>query len=1642
MNFKQQSEGDDGLNLDGESFFIKLMSEFKKTIFNYVYHLLNGERVGFFQRIMLLIIETFQILNFQFCYELSSLWKNKSIVNGIRLVLKITSVYQYFDGNSSSQYSTYKGLFFALSSIFLFLCLIFIYVIISLKRKNTHISFLINILRFSTELLVTVLFLPLIQLFLSPLNCQNGIVDSNQVYVMVNFPTIQCFGSDQIALVFLGIVCSILLSVYVGLMTLLFFGCRINAQDCFTKNSGRGEFCFFILKLILALFYNFLMNKGYDIVFIVIMLIGSFLLFDHYQFNLTYHDFYISKLITAQHAINLWTTLMLILAKITENYQFDGSSIIWIIGIPFVYIIILMRTEQRYDILLINTNQYDILSDPLKQLPYITKLLGRYTKDKHIQIMLDGFLDHHRNTCIQEDCPSKRRLAKTTKFSKALRNEKVSEQLIMVFTVIQSMYYFALQKFPNNTKIRIMYALYLVDVMRSSQQALQELLNTESERPVFDEEFIIFRYKQVIENDLMENSTTLAGQKDQSGSSDVVNELSVQNHERLCRVNIEKSTALHIEFWSQLSEDNPDLGKLSELGFKITIANQNAEDQWNRLDRINTYIPSLMRIYAKFLSDIIHDKDGAFTILKRLVDINFKNQNSNKISNFLDLSTDSRPSIVISAEDDSFGLVANINLAAASLSGYNKMEILNRNVSALMPQMYARYHDQFLESYLATLEPRILNVERILSMKSKQGYISPLIVLVRHVPSLIHGLQFVSTFRINKNLKEVCQLIVNKDGNIDNIGSSCINILRIDIKKLNKKDIPITSIIPSYWDNLKGFQDKHGAIVTVIQSTRAKKEFYAKITAQEIVFRTYGSQGYLLRIEKIKEGETDIKIQEHNKLKNTCNNELSVLGQNSVLQQAKKSKIKKVTINQHLIVRFDSYTLTYVGENLVGPPLQVNEEENANETQSNIFSTLSAVRYNDKDEIQNDEEDLQKNGNQAENKPLVNYGIGIRTVRLLNNQYVDIEELRQKEEEAEEDMEQEQLEEEEEEKNYNKYRQEDQFSAVQQDSNDSGNVFKKKHSFVRFIEESRFLHSSSLEKVKLFALGFVVLCSTFVAVNHILISQQLNEVNERVLVYTKTTMFAADGQREVTKSLMVHMYNKKILTSVIPSQILSDMNQTAYEMKQVNDYIELSSLSLSSQHQNFLNNEKVTLYDISSSQQQTLKLANQQILAKINNLVGDTTFQSYYFTDTDFFFLVYNLMNDYFQFLTIQSNYYLQELNDWGSSQQNQFILFLILSIVWSLLCFIGLLPFYILVNNSQQQILTMFLDIPIARVKKLFQKCENFLACLQGSNEDDASSTFSEMQEDEDQSLTGTNLRRRSKKRRNFRINLKNKQNFFLPFILIIIVFEGYFSYTYILSTNDAQNIQTFLNELNVTSTFEQFYGYSLNSLQLMLINSTFQVNSSSSEQYVNWAINQMYNLNNQLQKEHQENMNIHQSSYNQAFNMIFMEDSCQTLSSLTLLDQLQCEQFAQSNIRQGLSLSLSKHIENFISVFNQYQANQSSPQNNQKLLQSNETQMIQTMQDIYIRVMMRYLVQQFGDSIQQMYDKSQTIRITLLILAIIIILLLYISILVPILNTISREIVRVRSMIFMIPLDIIASVKSIKEIFQPFLSQLYTKE
>ena len=96
--------------------------------------------------------------------------------------------------------------------------------------------------------------------------------------------------------------------------------------------------------------------------------------------------------------------------------------------------------------------------------------------------------------------------------------------------------------------------------------------------------------------------------------------------------------------------------------------------------------------------------------------------------------------------------------------------------------------------------------------------------------------------------------------------------------------------------------------------------------------------------------------------------------------------------------------------------------------------------------------------------------------------------------------------------------------------------------------------------------------------------------------------------------------------------------------------------------------------------------------------------------------------------------------------------------------------------------------------------------------------------------------------------------------------------------------------------------------------------------------------------------------------------------------------------------------------------------------MLDSDEMLELQEMQYVYIRGMFRYLVTQFVNSVQSVYESSNATRVTLLILGIILIILFYLVVWVPTLNNIAKEVQRVRSMMLMIPLDICAEVASIR--------------
>ena len=78
---------------------------------------------------------------------------------------------------------------------------------------------------------------------------------------------------------------------------------------------------------------------------------------------------------------------------------------------------------------------------------------------------------------------------------------------------------------------------------------------TEENKPNLQEEFSIYRYKNIIEEELIETDLKTV----ESKGVDVNQLVNFQNKFVVFQSALEKSVNLHLEFWRELLEENPDI---------------------------------------------------------------------------------------------------------------------------------------------------------------------------------------------------------------------------------------------------------------------------------------------------------------------------------------------------------------------------------------------------------------------------------------------------------------------------------------------------------------------------------------------------------------------------------------------------------------------------------------------------------------------------------------------------------------------------------------------------------------------------------------------------------------------------------------------------------------------------------------------------------------------------------------------------------------------------------------------------------------------------------------------------------------------------------------------------------------------------
>lgn len=65
-----------------------------------------------------------------------------------------------------------------------------------------------------------------------------------------------------------------------------------------------------------------------------------------------------------------------------------------------------------------------------------------------------------------------------------------------------------------------------------------------------------------------------------------------------------------------------------------------------------------------------------------------------------DIGFEPQPTLLVSTAPEKFAQITNLNLASCNLFGYNKSEMINRKINIFMPNLYSKFHDGIIESFL------------------------------------------------------------------------------------------------------------------------------------------------------------------------------------------------------------------------------------------------------------------------------------------------------------------------------------------------------------------------------------------------------------------------------------------------------------------------------------------------------------------------------------------------------------------------------------------------------------------------------------------------------------------------------------------------------------------------------------------------------------------------------------------------------------------------------------------------------------------------------------------------------------------------------------------------------------------------------
>ncbi|KAL4459259.1 hypothetical protein ABPG73_001296 [Tetrahymena malaccensis] len=855
-----------------ESKWSELENKIKLNFFCLMNELLQSCSVSVFVYKIFIFVEAIQIAYYAIYPSYTFLW-NSSATSSFQKAI------EYFQFNGlivEGSSSILIPLLYITFAIQLITTVILSYLFFKLNKKQqkstTFSLYCIKLLSLYAILLTTVGFLPFLNASISVIYC----TDSNM----------NCYSG----LFFVHFSIAIISLILLLAQTILYIQLFIDLNPCshlpFAAPQNKINFIKLVIKAILPL-YTSLDQKGSLgepfviglMIFILILLIQRYLSCPMYNRS-------VESLVGILEVSIFWICVGSLISGILSN-AIVGMFYMFI-TLPFicvVYQMILVKRNNSY-----MTKQIKNFKKDLEIENYINILLNLIeSRDQaYPSIQLEGVLKYHIKYCnkaadqcfcrtfsqMKEDDDEEGNLnAQTLNYGES--NQKTKNWYLFLRSIVAD----AIDRFPKSAKLHLLHAYILQGKLQNKFKSLFALMFACECKPNFQEEFSIYRYKHIIEEEMVENDI----RTQESKGIEVNSIVNFQNKFVIFLNSIEKSVMLHLEFWSKLLEDTPDIQKILSLGSKITNTVDQVTDLYNQLQEINQNHIKCLEIYGNFLKEIVHDDQEGTKVIEKAEYVSKSNQANKQFvdSDKIKYGENSNTCIItVSGNLNSVGTISNTNNETMRLLGFKKNEIIDQNVSRIMPKVVGDMHDKFMRRFFDTSQSNLIGHERFVFCLHKKGYLIPCTIMIKVLPNLDNGIQIVGFLKEVENHSQKGQyehdedihyLIFREDSyQIQGISESCYTNFGIPASLMygntsNAPEFTIDSIIPGIVDpkNADELKSVHGVILTIDT--------------------TYVQQNFLIEDEQdsMMDDELQDQFQQNFKQKNSDDNAITTNPQNN-----------------------------------------------------------------------------------------------------------------------------------------------------------------------------------------------------------------------------------------------------------------------------------------------------------------------------------------------------------------------------------------------------------------------------------------------------------------------------------------------------------------------------------------------------------------------------------------------------------------------------------------------------------------------------------------------------------------------------------------------------------------------------------------